>query len=318
MVYSIEKGGNYGWSVQEGDHPFRPERKKGPTPILKPIIEHTHTEFRSLTGGFVYHGKRLPELKGAYIYGDYDTGRVWMLRYDANAKRVTEHKELAKSTLRIVAWGQDADGEVYALELRRRRHLPPRAAPPTDTSAAAFPRKLSETGVFADTKTLTPATGLIPYSVNAELWSDGATKERFIAIPGEGKIEYETVTYPAARARRGAGLALPGWHRAGQDVLPGNRTGPAAAAGNAPAGRVSATAARRNTAIRSGTATPTSGTTSRPTPNWPTSRASIASTPSRRNSGETQADVALPQPGRMHHVPHGDGQVRPRRQHRCR
>src|SRR5262249_19550759 len=47
-VYRIEKGGNYGWSVTEGSHPFRPERKKGPTPILKPIVEHDHSEFRSL------------------------------------------------------------------------------------------------------------------------------------------------------------------------------------------------------------------------------------------------------------------------------
>ena len=77
MIYKIEKGGNYGWSVMEGTHPFRPERKKGPTPILKPVVEHSHTDFRSITGGFVYHGKRLPELQGQYIYGDFDTGRIW-------------------------------------------------------------------------------------------------------------------------------------------------------------------------------------------------------------------------------------------------
>src|SRR4051812_2009472 len=77
MIYKVEKGGNYGWSVQEGTHPFRPERKKGPTPILKPVVEHSHTDFRSITGGFVYRGKRMKELEGQYIYGDFDTGRIW-------------------------------------------------------------------------------------------------------------------------------------------------------------------------------------------------------------------------------------------------
>ncbi|HJZ60076.1 MAG TPA: PQQ-dependent sugar dehydrogenase, partial [Gemmataceae bacterium] len=204
-VYLIEKGGNYGWSVNEGSHPFRPERKLGPTPILKPIVEHTHREFRSLTGGFVYHGKRLPELEGAYLYGDFDTGRVWMLRYDRTNKQVTEHRELAKSTKRIVAWGQAADGEVYALDFVDGGiyHLVP--APPAK-DAPVFPRKLSETGLFSSTKDLTPAKGLIPYSVNAELWADGASKERYIAIPGEGKVEYETVTYPQP-----APGSLPGW-----------------------------------------------------------------------------------------------------------
>ena len=65
MVFKIEKAGNYGWSVHEGTHPFRPERKKGPTPILPPVIEHPHSDFRSLTGGYVYHGTRLPDLAGA-------------------------------------------------------------------------------------------------------------------------------------------------------------------------------------------------------------------------------------------------------------
>src|SRR5262249_34034411 len=103
-VYKIEKGGNYGWSINEGSHPFRPERKRGPTPILPPVLEHDHSEFRCLVGGFVYHARRLPDLQGAYVYGDYDTGRVWMLRYDGKAKKVTESRQLATSRLRIVAW----------------------------------------------------------------------------------------------------------------------------------------------------------------------------------------------------------------------
>src|SRR5439155_11331399 len=88
QIYRIERGGNYGWSVLEGSHPFRPERERGPTPILMPVVEHDHANFRSITGGFVYHGWRLKELAGAYIYGDYDTGRIWMLLYDRQKNAV--------------------------------------------------------------------------------------------------------------------------------------------------------------------------------------------------------------------------------------
>jgi uncharacterized repeat protein (TIGR03806 family) len=202
-VYRIEKGGNYGWSVMEGTHPFRPERKKGPTPILPPVVEHSHVDFRSLTGGYVFHSDRLAGLKGAYVYGDYDTGRVWTFRYDG--KKVSDHKELARSRIRIVAWGQDKAGDVYALDFIGSGiyRLVPNPAPEQPTK---FPHKLSETGLFTLTKDLKPAAGLIPYSVNAELWSDGAFKERFLAIPGDGKIEFDTVTYPQP-----APGAPPGW-----------------------------------------------------------------------------------------------------------
>jgi glucose/arabinose dehydrogenase len=67
MIYRIERGGNYGWSITEGSHPFRPERKRGPGPIIPPIVEHDHANFRSITGGFVYRGQRLPELVGAHL-----------------------------------------------------------------------------------------------------------------------------------------------------------------------------------------------------------------------------------------------------------
>jgi uncharacterized repeat protein (TIGR03806 family) len=205
-VYKIEKGGNYGWSVMEGSHPFRPQRKKGPTPIIPPVVEHNHDEFRCLVGGYVYHGKRFPELEGAYIYGDYDTGRVWMFRYDREKKKATDNRELTDTQLRIVCWGQDSAGEVYAVDYMGGRIYQLAHAPPPSPNAPKFPRKLSETGLFASTKDHIPAPGVIPYSVNAELWADGASKERFLAIPGDGKIEYETMTYPQP-----APGAHPGW-----------------------------------------------------------------------------------------------------------
>ena len=207
-VLRIERGGNYGWSVNEATHPFRPERKKGPTPILKPVVEHHHTEARSITGGFVYHGTKNADLKGAYVYGDFDTGRVWSLRYDARAGKLSDHRHLAKTNLRLVAWAQDAAGEVYALNFIDGGIYRLVPAPPA-AKAVAFPRKLSETGLFADTAKLIPEKGVIPYSVNSELWSDGATKERLLAIPGAAQIEFETMTYPQPAPGAAAGWRFP-------------------------------------------------------------------------------------------------------------
>lgn len=204
MVHLIKKGGNYGWSVMEANHPFRPERKKGPTPIIKPIIEHNHDHFRSLTGGYVYHAKRLKSLTGAYIYGDYDTGRIWSFKY--NGKNVSAHRELVDTHLRVVAFAQDNDGEVYILDFvggQLHRLVP---APPPVKTKLKFPRKLSETGLFASTKDHIPAKGVIHYSVNAPLYSDNATKVRFIALPGNSMIEFDAVTYPQP-----APDAPPGW-----------------------------------------------------------------------------------------------------------
>ncbi len=193
MINLIRPGGNYGWSVQEGTHPFRPERKLGPTPILEPIVEHAHSDFRSITGGFVYRGKRLAEIEDTYVYGDYDTGRVWGFRYDGN--QVSLHRELADTSLRIVDFGQSHDRELYLLDFigGQVHRLVPSA---TVHHPNLFPRRLSQAGLFASVRDHKPARGLIPYSVNSELWSDGAVKERWIALPGESQIAFNTVEYP--------------------------------------------------------------------------------------------------------------------------
>ena len=193
MVYLIQRGGNYGWSVNEGKHPFRPERKKGPGAFQEPIVEHPHSDFRSLTGGYVSGSERLPELKGAYIYGDYDTGKIWALKYDG--ARVTYHQQLADTQIRIVEFARDHEGEVYLVDFAGGGFHKIVAAPPA-AATAPFPRKLSETGLFSSTREHKPAKGLIPYSVNAPLWSDHAEKDRFLALPGDSQIEFDDVVYP--------------------------------------------------------------------------------------------------------------------------
>jgi glucose/arabinose dehydrogenase len=191
QAYFIRKGENYGWSVMEGSHPFYPSRKLGPTPFTPPTIEHPHSEFRSLTGGVVYYGDRLPELRGTYIYGDYSTGKIWGARHDGT--KLTWHKELADSHLQITGFGVDSRGEILICDHRGQGkggfytlEPTPKGLPPS-----TFPRKLSDSGLFRSVKGHVVEPALIPYSVNAPLWSDGAYKERYIALPGaDSRIDF--------------------------------------------------------------------------------------------------------------------------------
>jgi len=120
------KGGNYGWSVREGAHHFKP----GPegAKYIEPVMEYTHkTNLQSqglfpdhsiglcVIGGYVYRGKQFPALNGIYIYGDYNLGTFWGFRYDYDAKQVTAHGTLLQQTDNIDIFAEDGDGELYAL-----------------------------------------------------------------------------------------------------------------------------------------------------------------------------------------------------------
>jgi len=195
QTYRVERGANYGWSVMEGSHPFYLDRKPGPTPFVKPTTEHPHSEARSLTGGVVYHGEKLPELRGAYIYGDHSTGKVWAVKHDG--KQVTYHRELVDTPFHITHFCVDSHGELLVLDHQsgdkgNMYYLEPtpeseiatfKAQAADPTSPNRFPRKLSESGLFASVKGHVMQPSLLPYSVNAPLWSDGAHKARWLAIP---------------------------------------------------------------------------------------------------------------------------------------
>ena len=196
MVIRVERGGNYGWSIKEGNNVVRPNLPRGETPILPPTVDHSHTEARSITGGRVYYGDRLPELRGAYIYADYETGKIWALKHDGT--RVTSLQEIADSTLKVSAFGLGREDELYIVDHigGQLYRLKPRAA---DDRKTEFPKQLSESGLFSDLESLTPSKGVVPYSVVAEPWTDHAVATRHLAVPGTARIlagGAENWTYP--------------------------------------------------------------------------------------------------------------------------
>jgi putative heme-binding domain-containing protein len=183
MVYRVKRGGNYGWSVMEGPQPVRPDSRRGPTPILPPNLQFPHTEGASITGGYVYRGKRFKDLVGAYVCGDWVTRKVWGTRFDGD--KVVWHKELAQGRGALVAFGEDHGGELYLLFYDEAGTVQQLARNPAARERRPpFPRKLSQTGLFRSVKRHEPAPGVVPFSVNAELWADHSTAERFVALPG--------------------------------------------------------------------------------------------------------------------------------------
>ena len=111
----ITKGGNYGWNVREGVHKFGPKGSDPRADLMDPIWEYHHEIGKSITGGHVYRGKRVPQLEGCYLYADYVTGKVWALKYDEPNKQVVANYSIAGNITPIVSFGEDEQGEAYYL-----------------------------------------------------------------------------------------------------------------------------------------------------------------------------------------------------------
>ncbi len=185
MVYRVERGGNYGWPIHEGPNfNARTDVKSGPGPILPPVFSVPHSEGASITGGFVYRGRRLPKLAGAYLYGDWETGKFWALRHENG--RFLSNEELCDTSLKPVSFTLDGDGELLILDYNGGLYR----FVPNDTPMAnqSFPRKLSGTGLFASLQPLAPAPGTLSYRINAPMWNDHATAEWLLAVPDTNAI----------------------------------------------------------------------------------------------------------------------------------
>jgi uncharacterized repeat protein (TIGR03806 family) len=182
----IEKGKNYGWNIMEGFHCYSPASGCDTTGLTLPITEYSHSIGRSITGGYVYHGSELPRLAGIYLYADYAFGNIWGVRYEDD--QLLEEKEIAVCPEAVSSFGEDENGEVYVVGYSGHlyRFIEKSGIPPVNT----VPQTIASSGLYKDIATLTPADGLILYTVNAPLWSDNALKTRFLALPDTTKIGF--------------------------------------------------------------------------------------------------------------------------------
>ena len=87
-----------------------------------------------------------------------------------------------------MAFGETNDGELLLVDHDRTHQIYRLVPSPGTSSRPSFPRRLSECGLFASVRTGQPAPGVLPFDINSKLWSDGATAERLLAVPGTGKI----------------------------------------------------------------------------------------------------------------------------------
>jgi uncharacterized protein (TIGR03437 family) len=101
-------GENYGWNRMEGTHCY--QAGCSTQGLLLPVVEYSHSEGCSVTGGFVYRGTAWPGLRGVYLYGDYCSGRIWGLERQGTQ---WTNRLLLASGFTITTFGEDEAGELY-------------------------------------------------------------------------------------------------------------------------------------------------------------------------------------------------------------
>jgi uncharacterized repeat protein (TIGR03806 family) len=189
-VNQVTLGGNYGWRCREGAHDFNSGGTTGCNAggLIDPVAEYDHTLGISVTGGYVYRGTQSTNLAGRYLFGDFGSGRIWAW-IPESAPQPREPTELLDSGLNISSFGQANDGELYVVNYGGTLH---HIQFVSGAPSGAVPTKLSDTGCVDPADPQQPAAGLIPYAINAPFWSDGATKDRWLALPDSQGIAVAT------------------------------------------------------------------------------------------------------------------------------
>jgi uncharacterized repeat protein (TIGR03806 family) len=179
----VEPGRNYGWPIREGAHCHGTSSPTCRTSgLTDPDLEYYHESGCAVIGGPVYRGSAIPVLDGAVVFGDFCSARIWAGLPDGQGGYA--RAELMTAPAGILGFGQDAGGEVIVLLYTGAFRI----VPASDPEPPPFPERLSETGCFSSADPTQPAPGLIPYDVNEPLWSDGADKARWLALPPGARI----------------------------------------------------------------------------------------------------------------------------------
>lgn len=185
-VNQVQPGGNYGWRCREGAHDFNSAGTTGCNQggLIDPVTEYDHSVGGSITGGYVYRGTQTTALVGRYLFADFVSGRIWAWIAE-NAAQPRQPTELIDTSLNIASFAQANDGELYVVNHGGTLH---HVVFQGGSAGSTIPQRLSATGCVSASNATQPATGLIPYTINAGFWSDGAHKNRWLALPDAQRI----------------------------------------------------------------------------------------------------------------------------------
>lgn len=109
---SAQGGANLGWNVMEGTHCFMPATGCSMAGLTLPVFDYDHSQGDdTVIGGHIYRGTKMPSLVGAYVFGDFISGRMWFLSQSGSTFTRTSLFTVAAND--IAAIGQDQLGELY-------------------------------------------------------------------------------------------------------------------------------------------------------------------------------------------------------------
>ncbi len=109
---SAQAGANLGWNIMEGTHCFMPSTGCSMAGLTLPVFDYDHTQGdETVIGGYVYRGSKMPSLVGAYVFGDFISGRMWTLTQSGSTFTRTFLFNVAAND--ISSFGSDQLGELY-------------------------------------------------------------------------------------------------------------------------------------------------------------------------------------------------------------
>jgi glucose/arabinose dehydrogenase len=107
------RGENYGWNVYEGFEPFSNRYRRPGQTYIPPVFAYGRKYGVSVTGGFVYRANPHSSFYGVYIFGDYQSQRLWGLTQ--KHRRLQTIRQIALAPERVVSFGRDEHGTLYVV-----------------------------------------------------------------------------------------------------------------------------------------------------------------------------------------------------------
>lgn len=112
----VTKGANLGWKIKEANHCFDPKTGCKDTGLTPAFVQYPRDDGASITGGYSYMGKAIPELKGKYVFGDFVSGRIWAVTPPKKTEGVVAFDALGDWKISISTFGRNALGELFVAD----------------------------------------------------------------------------------------------------------------------------------------------------------------------------------------------------------